>query len=231
MFERFSEKAIKSIVLAQQEARRYCHNSVGTEHILLGVLGEGTGLGARVLREKLNIGEVRGKVEQLMGRGLSAPTIELPFTPRARAVLQIAEAERERLEHARLDTGHILWALLPIDHLDVNAGSVAARALEDLGIDCAELRLKVMQLLQNPEENGEAETESMALEIPPIEPVQSATEFSCPHCCESIKTDAAVCRYCQRNPSDRYVRCAKCAEWVQELAILCRFCNSSAKDA
>ncbi len=226
MFERFSEKAIKSIVLAQQEARRYCHNSVGTEHILLGVLGEGSGIAAQVLRPRVQISDVREKVEALMGRGLSAPSIELPFTPRARAALQMADAERERLGHTALDTGHILWALLPADPLDINAGSVAARALEDLGLDCAQLREKALELLQNPEVVDEQPKEIQDAQTLAIPPVLTDTRFACPHCCELIRIGASVCRYCRRSPSDHYRRCHACAEWIQDKATICRFCKT-----
>jgi ATP-dependent Clp protease ATP-binding subunit ClpC len=230
VFENFSEKAIKSIVLAQQEARRYCHNSVGTEHILLGLIGEGTGTAAYVLKQKVGITDVRGKVEALIGRGLAAPAIELPFTPRARAVLQIANAERERLGHESLDTGHILWAMMPSDHLDVNAGSVAARALEELGINCADIREQVMRLLENPEmmnEIGAANPgiSSPAGEVLHITDIHTDDLFQCPHCRERIRIGAMLCRFCQRNPSDQYRRCEDCAEWIQEKAVTCRFCN------
>lgn len=235
MFDRFSEKAIRSIVLAQQEARRYCHSSVGTEHILLGILGEGSGVGARVLKAKVDIGEVRAKVETLVGRGLAAPTIELPFTPRARAILQIAEGERDRLGHKELDTGHILWALLPEDHLDLNAGSVAARALEDLGIDCADIREKVMELLQDPDEADDPQSDDEKfVDMPSMYSSPAGTAFksdeiSCPHCCETIKAGASICRHCCRVPGDSYRRCDSCAEWIQQLAKVCRYCASGLK--
>ena len=225
MFDRFSEKSIKAVVLAQQECRRYCHNSVGSEHILLGLIGEPFGAASRLLKSKVDIRDVRDKIEALVGRGMSPPLIEIPFTPRVKAVLAAATQECDKLGHAEIDTGHILYALLPEDHLDENAGSVAARVLEDLGVDCAQLRQQMIEILKAPADEFGAET--------PLEEVvfadsQPGKDFACPHCRETIKIGASYCRHCRRNPDDRYKRCADCAEWIQEIAKACHFCSRTA---
>ncbi|MBY0546716.1 MAG: hypothetical protein K2W95_05460 [Candidatus Obscuribacterales bacterium] len=222
MFERFTEKAIKAIVLAQQECRRYSHNSVGSEHMLLGLISEGSGTAALVLKSKVNVRELRDKVETLVGRGMSPPQIEIPFTPRVKASLQRATEISDELNHPEVDTGHILFALLPSDNIDENAGSVAARALEDLGIDCAELRLQVLEMVKNPREEP---TRTLNADELVFSPLENGSVF-CPHCKESIRPGASVCRHCRRNPADTYKRCSSCAEWIIEVATTCRFCTN-----
>lgn len=90
MFERFTEKAIKVIMLAQEEARRLGHNFVGTEQILLGLIGEGTGIAAQVLKSmNVNLKDARIEVEKIIGRGSGFVAVEIPFTPRAKRVLEL----------------------------------------------------------------------------------------------------------------------------------------------
>ena len=90
MFERFTEKAIKVIMLAQEEARRLGHNFVGTEQILLGLIGEGTGIAAKVLKSMgVNLKDARSEVEKIIGRGSGFVAVEIPFTPRAKKVLEL----------------------------------------------------------------------------------------------------------------------------------------------
>lgn len=223
VFERFTEKAIKAIVLAQQECRRYSHNSVGSEHMLLGLISEGSGTAALALKSKVNVRELREKVETLVGRGMSPPQIEIPFTPRVKASLQRATEISEELNHAEVDTGHILFALLPSDNIDENAGSVAARALEDLGVDCTELRLQVLEMVKNPPAELSDPLSSDELVFSPVE----SGSVICPHCRESIKSGASICRHCGRNPVDTYKRCNSCAEWIIEMATTCRFCTTT----
>ena len=107
MFERFTEKAIKVIMLAQEEARRLGHNFVGTEQILLGLIGEGTGIAAKVLKSMgINLKDARVEVEKIIGRGSGFVAVEIPFTPRAKRVLELS------LEEAR-QLGKHLFHLLP----------------------------------------------------------------------------------------------------------------------
>ena len=98
MFERFTEKAIKVIMLAQEEARRLGHNFVGTEQVLLGLLGEGTGLGPKVLKSMgVNLKDARTEVEKIIGRGSGFVAVEIPFTPRAKRVLELSLEAKQRL--------------------------------------------------------------------------------------------------------------------------------------
>lgn len=106
MFERFTEKAIKVIMLAQEEARRLGHNFVGTEQILLGLIGEGTGIAAKVLKSMgINLKDARVEVEKIIGRGSGFVAVEIPFTPRAKRVLELS------LEEAR-QLGKLFYGLL-----------------------------------------------------------------------------------------------------------------------
>lgn len=228
MFERFSERAIKAVVLAQQECRRYSHNSVGSEHMLLGLMGEGTGIAARALKSRVSITDLREKIESLVGRGMSPPAIEIPFTPRVKAALQAATEESETLGHAEVDTGHMLFAMLPGSDVDGNSGSVATRALEDLGVDCAQLRLQVLEFLKSPPPNLEPEAKSDEIVFAPIE---GRKESLCPHCRVSMKLGAVVCGNCSRHPGDRYERCKMCAEFIIDTAVICRYCSSKRESA
>lgn len=98
MFERFTEKAIKVIMLAQEEARRLGHNFVGTEQILLGLIGEGTGIAAKVLKSMgINLKDARVEVEKIIGRGNGFVAVEIPFTPRAKRVLELSLEEARQL--------------------------------------------------------------------------------------------------------------------------------------
>lgn len=102
MFERFTEKAIKVIMLAQEEARRLGHNFVGTEQILLGLIGEGTGIAAKVLKSLgVNLKEARVEVEKIIGRGSGFVAVEIPFTPRAKRVLELSLEEARQLGKER----------------------------------------------------------------------------------------------------------------------------------
>ena len=98
MFERFTEKAIKVIMLAQEEARRLGHNFVGTEQVLLGLVGEGTGIAAKVLKSMgINLKDARVEVEMIIGRGNGFVAVEIPFTPRAKRVLELSLEEARQL--------------------------------------------------------------------------------------------------------------------------------------
>src|SRR5438046_2576226 len=113
MFERFTERARRVIILAQEEAKRLNHSAVGTEHILLGIIREGEGVASKVL-ESLNISpdRVRAEIETAIGRGERAPYEEVAFTPRAKKVLELALDEARRLGHNYIGTEHLLLGLI-----------------------------------------------------------------------------------------------------------------------
>ncbi|KAJ4850161.1 ATP-dependent Clp protease ATP-binding subunit ClpA cd4b, chloroplastic [Turnera subulata] len=133
MFERFTEKAIKVIMLAQEEARRLGHNFVGTEQVLLGLIGEGTGIAAKVLKSLgINLKDARVEVEKIIGRGSGFVAVEIPFTPRAKRVLELSLEEARQLGHNYIGSEHLLLGLLR------EGEGVAARVLENLGADQSE---------------------------------------------------------------------------------------------
>ena len=142
MFERFTEKAIKVIMLAQEEARRLGHNFVGTEQILLGLIGEGTGVAAKVLKSMgVNLKDARIEVEKIIGRGSGFVAVEIPFTPRAKRVLELSLEEARQLGHNYIGTEHLLLGLIR------EGEGVAARVMENLGVDLGKVRTQVIRML------------------------------------------------------------------------------------
>ncbi len=113
MFERFTDRARKSVVWAQEEARTLNHPHIGTEHLLLGLLREGEGIAARALDAAgLTLDAARASVEERVGRGAHAPKCHMPFTPRAKSVLELALREALKLEHGYIGTEHVLLGLI-----------------------------------------------------------------------------------------------------------------------
>jgi len=142
MFERFTEKAIKVIMLAQEEARRLGHNFVGTEQILLGLIGEGTGIAAKVLKSMgISLKDARVEVEKIIGRGSGFVAVEIPFTPRAKRVLELSLEEARQLGHNYIGSEHLLLGLLR------EGEGVAARVLESLGADPNNIRTQVIRMV------------------------------------------------------------------------------------
>ena len=142
MFERFTEKAIKVIMLAQEEARRLGHNFVGTEQILLGLIGEGTGIGPKVLKSMgVNLKDARVEVEKIIGRGSGFVAVEIPFTPRAKRVLELSLEEARQLGHNYIGTEHLLLGLIR------EGEGVAARVLENLNVDLSKVRNQIIRSL------------------------------------------------------------------------------------
>jgi ATP-dependent Clp protease ATP-binding subunit ClpC len=141
MFETYTEGAIKVIMLAQEESRRLGHNYVGTEMLLLGLIGEGTGIAAQALKSVgLTLGAVRIEVERIIGRGAGHVATEIPFTPSAKKVLELALAESHQLGHSRLDTEHLLLGL--IQEHERAVGEIFAH----FGVESISVREKVVQL-------------------------------------------------------------------------------------
>jgi ATP-dependent Clp protease ATP-binding subunit ClpC len=163
MFERFTEKAIKVIMLAQEEARRLGHNFVGTEQILLGLIGEGTGIAAKVLKSMgVNLKDARVEVEKIIGRGSGFVAVEIPFTPRAKRVLELSLEEARQLGHNYIGTEHLLLGLIR------EGEGVAARVLENLALDLSKIRTQVIRLLGDTAEvstgGGQAKGKTPTLE-------------------------------------------------------------------
>ncbi|MGH3982259.1 MAG: ATP-dependent Clp protease ATP-binding subunit [Pseudonocardiaceae bacterium] len=153
MFERFTDRARRVVVLAQEEARMLNHNYIGTEHILLGLIHEGEGVAAKAL-ESLGIAleGVRQQVEEIIGQGQQAPSGHIPFTPRAKKVLELSLREALQLGHNYIGTEHILLGLIR------EGEGVAAQVLVKLGADLNRVRQQVLQLLSGYQ--GKEPTES-----------------------------------------------------------------------
>jgi ATP-dependent Clp protease ATP-binding subunit ClpC len=154
MFERFTDRARRVVVLAQEEARMLNHNYIGTEHILLGLIHEGEGVAAKALESLgISLDAVRQQVEEIIGQGQQAPSGHIPFTPRAKKVLELSLREALQLGHNYIGTEHILLGLIR------EGEGVAAQVLVKLGADLNKVRQQVIQLLngyQSKEPTGTA---------------------------------------------------------------------------
>jgi ATP-dependent Clp protease ATP-binding subunit ClpC len=142
VFERFTDRARRVVVLAQEEARLLNHNYIGTEHILLGLIHEGEGVAAKALESLgISLEAVRAQVEEIIGHGGQAPSGHIPFTPRAKKVLELSLREALQLGHNYIGTEHILLGLIR------EGEGVAAQVLVKLGADLSRVRQQVIQLL------------------------------------------------------------------------------------
>jgi hypothetical protein len=142
MFERFTDRARRVVVLAQEEARMLNHNYIGTEHILLGLIHEGEGVAAKALESLgISLDAVRQQVEEIIGQGQQAPSGHIPFTPRAKKVLELSLREALQLGHNYIGTEHILLGLIR------EGDGVAAQVLVKLGAELNRVRLQVIELI------------------------------------------------------------------------------------
>ncbi|RYJ03043.1 MAG: NDP-hexose 4-ketoreductase, partial [Actinomycetales bacterium] len=161
MFERFTDRARRVVVLAQEEARMLSHNYIGTEHILLGLIHEGEGVAAKALESlDISLEAVRAQVEDIIGQGQQAPSGHIPFTPRAKKVLELSLREALQLGHNYIGTEHILLGLIR------EGEGVAAQVLVKLGADLNRVRQQVIQLVQG-FQGKEAETSGAPQESAP----------------------------------------------------------------
>ena len=152
MFERFTDRARRVVVLAQEEARLLNHNYIGTEHILLGLIHEGEGVAAKALESLgISLEAVRNQVEEIIGQGGSSPSGHIPFTPRAKKVLELSLREALQLGHNYIGTEHILLGLIR------EGEGVAAQVLVKLGADLSRVRQQVIQLLSGYSGSGQGE--------------------------------------------------------------------------
>ncbi len=157
MFERFTDRARRVVVLAQEEARMLNHNYIGTEHILLGLIHEGEGVAAKALESLgISLDAVRQQVEEIIGQGQQAPSGHIPFTPRAKKVLELSLREALQLGHNYIGTEHILLGLIR------EGEGVAAQVLVKLGADLNKVRQQVIQLLNGYQSKEPAGTASEA---------------------------------------------------------------------
>jgi ATP-dependent Clp protease ATP-binding subunit ClpC len=149
VFERFTERARHVVVLAQEEARTLGHNYIGTEHLLLGLLREEEGVAARVLESlRVTLEDVRAQVAQIVGHGDEVATVQIPFTPRAKKVLELALREALALGHNYIGTEHVLLGLMR------EGDGVAVRILLDFNVDAEKVRNEVIRMLGGPSAVG-----------------------------------------------------------------------------
>jgi ATP-dependent Clp protease ATP-binding subunit ClpC len=142
MFKRFTDRARRVVVLAQEEARMLKHGYIGTEHILLGLIHEGEGVAAKALESLgISLDAVRQQVEEIIGQGQHTPSGHIPFTPRAKEVLELSLTEAVQLGHDYIGTEHILLGLIR------EGGGVAAEVLVKLGANLNRVRQQVIQLV------------------------------------------------------------------------------------
>ena len=186
MFERFTERARRVVVLAQEEARLLNHNYIGTEHVLLGLIHEGEGVAAKALGQMgISLEVVRHHVEEIIGQGRSSPIGHIPFTPRAKKVLELSLREALQLGHDYIGTEHILLGLIR------EGEGVAAEVLVKLGADLSSVREQVIELLASypgeertgtaPALSVEGTAASLSEEVPP----------RCPGCGGALAETAA----------------------------------------
>ncbi len=169
MFERFTDRARRVVVLAQTEASMLNHNYIGTEHILLGLIHEGEGVAAQVFESlDISVGAARQQVEEMIGRGTAETTGHIPFTPRAKKVLELSLREALQLGHNYIGTEHLLLGLIR------EGEGVAAQVLRTLGADLNRVRQAVIQLLSGSTTSETAEE--------PSQPWVPASGPSCPWC-------------------------------------------------
>ena len=171
MFERFTDRARRVVVLAQDEARMLNHNYIGTEHILLGLLHEGEGVAAKALESLgISLDTVRQQVEEIIGQGQQAPSGHIPFTPRAKKVLELSLRESLQLGHNYIGTEHILLGLIR------EGDGVAAQVLVRLGADRNRVRQQVIQLLHGHQGKEPVSARSAERELRLLPPVRARLE-------------------------------------------------------
>ena len=159
MFERFSDRARRVVVLAQEEARLLDHDYIGTEHILLGLIHEGEGVAAKALESLgIRLDTVRREVEEIIGRGGGQPSGHIPFTPRAKKVLELSLREAMQLGHDYIGTEHILLGLVR------EGEGMACKVLVKLGADLPKVRAKVLEMVAG----GAAEERSPGAPMPTL---------------------------------------------------------------
>lgn len=232
MFERFSEKAIKVIMLAQEEARRLGHNFVGSEQMLLGLIGEGTGIAANSLKSLgVNLKDARVEVEKVIGRGSGFVAVEIPFTPRAKRILELSWDSARLLNVNYIGTEHLLLGLIK-NAQDDPVDGCASKVLNAMNVDLERLKEVVLANIEvHKRDPVGASSETAIIDYGrsvAAAPQPSARALrNCPNCYEQISISAIICRFCQSGLSDNYFRpCPMCAEMIRKSAKLCRFCRS-----
>jgi ATP-dependent Clp protease ATP-binding subunit ClpC len=213
VFERFTDRARRVLTLAQEEASALNHSFIGTEHILLGLIEEGEGLGARALRSLgMTTEDVRAKVEEIVGGSVSTPVGSPPFTPRSKKVLELALREALQLNHGYIGTEHILLGLVR------EGNGVATTVLVDLGVELGRVRQAVNNLMTGgPEVERGPHAQPTGGGSPPVpRPLQPA----CPRCRANLAESARF--RTMAIPADR-----NSADPLSVEVVYCLFCGTT----
>jgi ATP-dependent Clp protease ATP-binding subunit ClpC len=217
MFERFTEKARRVVVLAQEEARMLNHNYIGTEHLLLGLLHEGEGVGAKALESLgVSLEAVRRQVEEIIGQGQAAPPPHIPFTPRAKKVLELSLRESKQLGHNYIGTEHILLGVIR------EGEGVAAQVLQKLGAELGRVREQVVQQLSGFAQSvGASVLGSPAQAAPEGGPRGETVKAPmCPRCRAPLEETIAYGVLDVRTPEGeegrdvQFAFCRRCGTWL-----------------
>jgi ATP-dependent Clp protease ATP-binding subunit ClpC len=217
VFERFTDRARHVVVYAQEEARILNHNYIGTEHILLGLIREGEGVASRALESmSISLDAARRRVEEIIGQGQTAPAGHIPFTPRAKKVLELALREALQLGHNYIGTEHILLGLLR------EGEGVGAQVLQELGADLDRVRQTVIQLLSGYTGGGEVaeavggtrEYTELSSEEAPGEAPPKVARPNCPRCHAAL-ADALIVGEIETSLNDeplslKVAHCGRC---------------------
>lgn len=192
-FDKFTERAKRVLSLAQEEAQRFQHNYIGTEHLLLGLVREGEGIAAKVLSSLgVELTRVRTSVEFIIGRGDRIVLGEIGLTPRAKKVIELAVDEARRLNHHYIGTEHLLLGLIR------EGDGIAAGVLESLGVNLGKVRTQTLRVL-----SGE-EISTLPTESPSIPPEALALVVE--------GTPALTCRYCHAHSPTYFRYCFNCGQ-------------------
>jgi ATP-dependent Clp protease ATP-binding subunit ClpC len=211
VFERFSDRARQVLVLAQEEARLLNHSFIGTEHLLLGLVREGGGVGARALTSLgISLEGVRAQVEETIGRGESVPDGAPPFTPRAKKVLELSLREALQMHHSYIGTEHILLGLVR------EGEGVAATVLVSLGANSGLVRAEVLQLMSGETRGAVAGSSVLAEKVG----VSVALEPCCPRCRTAVNDAARFRRLAVASDSED-------ADRVSLLVVYCQHCGTT----
>jgi ATP-dependent Clp protease ATP-binding subunit ClpA len=160
MFERFTDRARRVVVLAQEEARMLNHNYIGTEHVLLGLVHEGEGVAAKALESLgISLEGVRARIEEIIGQGEKAPTGHIPFTPRAKKALELSLREALQLGHNYIGTEHVLLGVIR------EGDGIGCRVLVELGAELTRVRQAIIQLLNGTVESTKAPVDMTLTEL------------------------------------------------------------------